>query len=216
MFGLDVAVHIWPMVGVLVASGSAVQADPVTHDGWTFSDTVDIVYNDIGQSVTAGQHRLHFTGEEHLSFSVDLDALVLESWNAGIQSVDVIHAGRPIAWLHDTFAPNIASDLAGAGLQVAIWELLVDYDGTFDLNSGNFRVSNWGPIALVASSYLESFGVFALHQDPQSYVTNSYLLFSDPSPQSQHMIVPEPPLALPFAVLVIWLIARRLYVAHHK
>ena len=178
-----------------------------------FSETVDIHYNGVDYSMAAGQHHLSLTGEEHLSFSVDLDAQVLETWDADVRSVDVIHAGRPIAWLHDTFAPNIASDLEGAALQVAIWELLVDYDGTFDLSSGNFRISDWESIALVASSYLESFGMYAFYHDPESYITSSYIFYSDASPRSQHMIVPEPSAMLPLSVFAICLISKRRRVA---
>jgi len=52
-------------------------------------------------------------------------------------------AGGRVAWLLNTYASTITSNAAAAGLQMAIWEVLYDPEGSYDLTDGSFQWINW-------------------------------------------------------------------------
>ena len=59
--------------------------------------------------------------------------------NGGGSTVSTDHAGR-IAYLFNHYGNSSLTNVQGAGLQLAIWELLYDGGDTADFNSGNFQV----------------------------------------------------------------------------
>ena len=82
------------------------------------------------------------------------------------------------------------SPAEAAGLQVAIWELLVDFGSVIDLTSGDFEIRSPGAVETAAQGYLS-----ALPADLSGYTTTSFIVASDngrTARSSQHMIVPEP------------------------
>lgn len=65
--------------------------------------------------------------------------------------------GGKIAWLLNTYAFGVDSNAKGAGLQLAIWEVL--YDTQYDLSDGTFKVlSNNIEAITQAGNYLGSIG----------------------------------------------------------
>lgn len=146
------------------------------------------------------------------AFCVDLDNDALSQWTATKQPTSIINNWAPpgaaikIAFLFDTFAASANTNTKAAALQAAIWELLDDAGGVLDIRAGDFRLvgnnSTTNAVANQATTYLG-----ALPADLSGYVPSSYVIYSDPAPRSQHMIVPEPgslvllALAIPAAML---------------
>ena len=65
--------------------------------------------------------------------------------------------GLQAAWLIDNFYDNATSHAQLAALQIAIWEVVVDTDGNYDVSGGNFKIWGGSQDALsYAGSYLES------------------------------------------------------------
>ncbi len=75
-------------------------------------------------------------------------------------SPDMVPGGMEAAWLAanaDTYLSGQESDsLKTAALQLAIWEVIVEKDGVFDLNSGNFQVLNGRGALDLSANYLEA------------------------------------------------------------
>jgi hypothetical protein len=98
--------------------------------------------------------------KEVYTYCVDLlnDAQYTQTVSIGgtddLQTVST-NGGQKAAWLFNTFAAGIHNtpnaSYLGAGLQLAIWEVL--YDNTFSTGGGNFKVTWASTGALNAAAY---------------------------------------------------------------
>ncbi|HVT14174.1 MAG TPA: PEP-CTERM sorting domain-containing protein [Fimbriimonadaceae bacterium] len=73
-----------------------------------------------------------------------------------VNMVTLPDAGLPnsgrIAYMYQTFAPTVTNQDQGAGLQLAIWDVLVD--GGDGLTNGNFKASSVTTTMTAAANYL--------------------------------------------------------------
>jgi hypothetical protein len=194
------------------------RADTLAFDGVGKGVTgISISGNIGGQNVSygdvfAGELDWSWLGTPPAGFSssiytycVDILNDVTDQENMTVSTTDLLSqpgvpdAGAKAAWLFNTFAPginsapsNAATNIAAAGLQVAIWEAL--YDTTADLSGGNvtfgFSGITGGLVQLAATSFLTQ-----LYSGPSGYLTSS-ATWLDSKPnwigQDQITTVPEP------------------------
>jgi hypothetical protein len=64
-------------------------------------------------------------------------------------------SGALVAWLLNRYAPGVNTGYAGAGLQIAIWEVL--HDTTFDLTTGIF-IADASVLRLTNQDIIDAFG----------------------------------------------------------
>ena len=137
----------------LLAVPSLARADSFSaaFAGTGFGQTVTVT----GGSVWAGQ--LRGTGpagqfDDFISFCVDIHNYLEPTQTFKVKSTnDLTPDGGQIAWLVNTFFWSIGSNAAGAGLQLAIWNVLYDNDWTLD--GGAFSASSSAP-RTAASEFL--------------------------------------------------------------
>lgn len=105
-----------------------------------------------------GQPANWFTG-----FCVDIYQNIWGGANGSVSMIPVskVHGGLQAAWLYNRYLDNAVAAAAHndfaplGGLQVAIWETVVDDYTNFNLNTGNFSVSGLNQVALTdANTYL--------------------------------------------------------------
>ncbi len=67
-------------------------------------------------------------------------------------------SGSKIAWLLNTYAASVHSNVAGAALQIALWEVEYDTTAGYNLSTGDFKVSGDSSVISLAQSYLTALG----------------------------------------------------------
>jgi hypothetical protein len=146
---------------LLALAASDASAANLTVNGWTLGETVDVVAGGHTGSVATAQLDLTVGGASGFSYCVDLAQSIGPGTSSGWDlrapalSDSVIRA----AWLVDTFQPGLdsmvhpASDdyafgvthaTAIAALQVAVWEVMAESPGNYDLYSGAFALADGG------------------------------------------------------------------------
>jgi len=80
-----------------------------------------------GRTVYAGQMRYRYRGDDFVSYCVDIDSWAGSSPVSEL-NVDQLNRGDEIAYLFLNEAEAVSDDLAGAALQVAMWELLYEHE----------------------------------------------------------------------------------------
>ncbi|PID55751.1 hypothetical protein CSB45_14545 [candidate division KSB3 bacterium] len=88
--------------------------------------------------------------------------------------------GLQAAWLMDNFYHSTMSKAQFAALQIAIWEVITDSSGDYDLSSGDFKI--WGgeqKILDIAYSYLLS----VPKRFDTEYLNHYYWMMDHPSKQ---------------------------------
>jgi len=190
------------LAGMVMASSA--QAMDITFHGLIHEKTVNLTHNGSTMSVRAGDFLIEFDGQQHVAYCVDLDHVIKNAWTASTAPVTVLNGGLAIAWLYDTYAHTITTDVEAAGLQVAIWEILDDFGGALDAASGSFVLNSPTAVRNAAQGYLNSLPV-----DLSNYTTSSYILMSGNSPRSQNLIVPEPGTLALLGLSVVPVITRR-------
>lgn len=191
----------------IMAVSTQAWADPVTYLGTGLAQNVTIRHDGTDMSVRTGEILIQFQGSQETAYCVDLDHWILGQWEADIAPVTSVNGGLRIAYLYDHFASSVTTSVQGAGLQIAIWELLDDFGGTLDLGAGRFRFTGSSTVSNQALAYLA-----ALPGDLSGYTTPSFILATESGrcPRSQNLIVPEPAsLVLCSLLLPVWLINRR-------
>ncbi len=162
-------------------------AGNVTYNGLGFKKNVKIQHYGSQMNVAAGQILLTYEGKDYEAFCVDMDHVIKNSWTGSFEPISFLTNGLAAAYLYDTYAADVSSDLEGAALQVAIWEVIDDFGGTLDVTSGNFQLLNRSDVGNLAQSMLD-----AMPQSLNNYSTNAWIIESGEAPRSQHQIVPEP------------------------
>lgn len=168
-------------------AGLEANAGNVTYNGLGFKKNVTIKHYGNQMNVAAGQILLTFEGTDYEGFCVDMDHYIKNNWTGTAVDASFITYGLAAAYLYDTYAGSVSSNLEGAALQVAIWEVIDDFGGSLDVTAGNFQLVNSSDVAGLAQTMLD-----AMPQDLSNYTTNSWVIKSGECPRSQHQIVPEP------------------------
>lgn len=132
------------------------------------------VRGDGGQFMNDGQWSMAFCiepGQEApLGGELRVQAISPEEQAGGLQA----------AWLMDNFYNAANSKVQLAALQIAVWEVITDTHGNYDLSAGDFKIWGGSQQALdIAYGYLVS---VPTHFDVE-YLNNKYLIATHPSEQ---------------------------------
>jgi len=129
------------LVAVAVAASGAA-ADVITYKGMGLNSTVKIDADGAlvdGMTIYAGQIQIAYQGVDYDAYCVDINHYVgngdVTEWSVGL-----LNRGDQVAWLLETYADTVATGNQAAGLQSAIWELVNEASGPFDLSKGDFRI----------------------------------------------------------------------------
>lgn len=106
-------------------------------------DTVHVNYNGNNHDYYAGPQSGHLgAGPDFRMFCVDLDHTVSPGSDYPVNPTFIPTMGNAgmslAAKLYNSFAGGISNNEEGAGLQMAIWEAVVD-NGVVDFGNGNFK-----------------------------------------------------------------------------
>lgn len=165
---------------------SAAEATLIDYNGMGFKSSINYKLDGNSKTANAGQLLIDFDGRDEIAYCVDLRHGIKSEWHATFKDVSYINGGKAAAFLFDTFAAAVDSNLKAAALQVAIWEVVEDYS-SINLGSGSFKLLTTGSIATLAQSYLS-----VIPANLSNYDTDAYIIKSGSYPRSQHLIVPEP------------------------
>jgi hypothetical protein len=159
---------ILALIALAAAASTNAFAASLTVNGWTLGENVTIAAGADTGTVNTAQLNLSYGGVSGYSYCVDLAQTIGPGTTAGWSALspssnaDIIRA----AWLVDTFQPEFPSLLHPAGgaysfavtkqteiaaLQVAIWEVMSDSPGNYDIFSGSFALASGGVSAGVAN-----------------------------------------------------------------
>jgi hypothetical protein len=162
----------------------------IEYTGPGMHDVVRINYLGKDMRLPTGINNLLVNDVPFESYCVDLDHFISETpWMASLEPVSILNGGEQAAWLWTNYGPGVNSDDSAAALQLALWEVVADWDGVPDLSEGNFRVYGSKGVVNEASAYLSSIpnvighvpGVSVLHsEDSQDFLvpeTATWLMF---------------------------------------
>jgi len=112
-----------------------------------------------GKLISGGSNAAGGDGDWFAAFCVDIYQSISNGSNGAVSIVPVssVHGGLQAAWLYEHYAANAlaAKDTATlGGLQVAIWETVVDDYTNYNLGSGNFYVSGLNTAAMTKANTL--------------------------------------------------------------
>lgn len=122
-----------------------------------WSSSAKITYGSTSQDVRAGLFRLNDTtnGKDILAFCVDVFNLVSlpNSYETG--NIFGATVTENVKKLFSTAYANVTSAATAAGFQMALWELVTENTGTFDLSTGYFSATSQNASSIsAANSYL--------------------------------------------------------------
>jgi hypothetical protein len=130
-------------------------ADQLTYQDWGLGDRwVYINYG--GSALTdnplfAGQLLVTMNGQSLDVYCLSVLDAIHSSTTVTVDSLDALSnlpntvagSGAKVAWLLNTYAPDVDTNTKAAALQMSIWEAL--YDSTYDLSQGQFSIMNNPP-----------------------------------------------------------------------
>jgi hypothetical protein len=162
----------------------------------------------------AGVYNLTVNGQPTPSFCIDLQD---ESQTAPETYQEVALADAPqfsagpmgatkaadLTQLLSKYWTNSLSADQAAGLQLAVWEIVDEKSGTYDIATGNFEAAGNGAASIWAEDYLSNFNTGSL---------GSYVAVSSPIYQDYAIQIPAPGAILLGSIgvgLVGWLRRRR-------
>ncbi|MFI5317004.1 MAG: hypothetical protein ACHQ6T_14990 [Myxococcota bacterium] len=142
------------------AAGDA-SAASLTVSGWTLGESVNVVSASENGWVNTAQLDLTVAGNSGYSYCVDLAQSIGPGTSGGwsLNSPELSNQVIRAAWLVDTFEPQIGSmvhplsdsvsfgvtrQTAIAALQVAVWEVMAETPGNYNLYSGSFAIAAGG------------------------------------------------------------------------
>jgi hypothetical protein len=143
-----------------LAAGDASAAN-LTVNGWTLGESVDVVSGGHSEHVATAQLDLTVGGMSGFSYCVDLAQSIGPGTSSGwsLLSPELSDSVIRAAWLVDTFQPGLDSMVHPANedysfgvtrattiaaLQVAVWEVMAESPGNYDLYGGAFSIANGG------------------------------------------------------------------------
>jgi hypothetical protein len=140
---------------VTLISVERANAYTLTYNGAGMGQGVSISFGTNNYNGYAGQLNFTFTGGAGTpsGYPSSFTAYCVELENGLVSPMDVLlrssseltkngitpNSGNQVAWLYNTFASSVNTNLKGAALQVAIWEVL--YDSSYNLGSGYFKLN---------------------------------------------------------------------------
>jgi hypothetical protein len=109
-----------------------------------------------GKTVHAGQMLISYQDNDYIAWCVDLDAYAGTADVTEISYLSLPNASA-VAYLYDMYADGTTTSLESAALAVSLWEVLAEPPGgPFNVNSGNFRISQNAAVAARAAVMLAS------------------------------------------------------------
>jgi len=146
---------------LLAAAAGDASAASLTVNGWTLGENVTVVSGGVTETVATAQLDLTVAGASGFSYCVDLAQSIGPGTSSGwdLLSPGLSDSVTRAAWLVDTFQPALGSMVHPAGedfsfgvtrataiaaLQVAVWEVMSDSPGNYDLGSGAFAIGAGG------------------------------------------------------------------------
>ncbi|HXZ86727.1 MAG TPA: hypothetical protein VEI82_14690 [Myxococcota bacterium] len=133
-------------------------AASLSVNGWTLGEQVTIAAGADTGTVNTAQLDLTLNGVSGFGYCVDLAQSIGPGTTSGWQALSPDSIVRA-AWLVDTFQPQLGSMIHPAGgeysfgvsrqtaiaaLQVAVWEVMSDSPGSYDVYSGSFALASGG------------------------------------------------------------------------
>jgi hypothetical protein len=181
----------------LLLSPSA-RADVMTYCGEGLCDDVQIRspgHMADGLTTLAGQMMLSYKGAEYAGWCVDIDQYAGTS-SVTEESYTVLANHNALAYLMDTYADSLASDLDAAALAACIWEVVNEPEGgAFNINGGHFSIRNNSAVTSRAAAWLAS--IPAGYSSQTNYIilhstTAQDMLIEGPGIGGAHVDTPEP------------------------
>ncbi len=105
--------------------------------------------------VKAGQLRVQWEGEDYLGYCVDINQWVGTTEVTPV-SYDTLAGGEFAAYLFETYSMQASDRTTAAALGVAIWEVVNETSGTYDVDDGYFRISRNARVSSAANAMLAS------------------------------------------------------------
>ena len=147
--------------GLIGLAATDADAASMTVNGWTLGERVDVQSATRAGWVNTAELDIIYAGQSGFSYCVDLaqniGAGTSSGWDTRSAEMDpgVLRAAWLIEYARPLFDAILAPDgeaqawgvtrgTAIAGLQVAIWEVLGDAPGHYDLHSGGFSIRTGG------------------------------------------------------------------------
>jgi hypothetical protein len=176
---LSIALTILP----LLLAASAAPADIMTYVGLDQVSVVNFHGSGLladGLSVYAGTYHVSYEGVQYDAFCVDADHFD-GSGPVSERSVTTLHNGQKIAYIYETYVPQIHNAVDAAAVGVAIWELLYEtQDSTYSAGSGRFYITGNDAVRNAANAVLQNL--------PETYQPTSTLTVLD-SANCQDMLI---------------------------
>lgn len=170
----------------LAAIAAPALANPISFNGVGLYETVSYKLDGESKSTKAGQLLIEFNNQDLIAYCVDLRHTIKSDWNVDVKPANFFSGGKAAAFLYDTFASTVTNSVQAAALQVAIWEVIEDWNW-INLFGGDFKFTNATNVTQQAQVYLN-----ALPGNLSNYSPTAFILESGNYPRSQHLIVPEP------------------------
>lgn len=127
-------------LAVTAAAACPAGADYMEYDGLGRKQAVRVTVEGTGvdyDNVYAGELRVSYLGQDYRAYCVDIFQHVGSDEVSELSILDLDN-GRSVAWLFDTYASQVDSDLEAAALGLSIWEVLYEDEGAWDLTTGGF------------------------------------------------------------------------------
>lgn len=104
-------------------------------------------------TVYAGQERVNYNGVDYLGYCVDLNHYAATADVTAIPVTALPH-GQQVAYLFNTYAPEVTTPRQASALAVAVWELVSESSPDLNALTGSFNVSSNPDIAAAANLLL--------------------------------------------------------------
>jgi hypothetical protein len=147
------------LVLALTTSSALAQSGTLKLDGMVKGEyeTMNISFDGHRESVYVGPMVMQLGNGPHFgAYCVDLgdSNSIGDSYGVTGQNIDTLHNGAWAAELFNKFAGTVKTAKQGAGLQLAIWDVLEDNGKGF--SSGAFQVRGYADLIAQATEYLRS------------------------------------------------------------
>jgi len=146
-------------LGLVVLATPSASAATMTVKSWTLGERVNVRSATRNGWVNTAELDVNYDGRDGYSYCVDLGQNISGGTSTGWDTLAADSSDRVVraAWLVETFRPGFDAMLAPgsdaramggaskrtliAALQVAVWEVMGDAPGSYDLYAGGFRLA---------------------------------------------------------------------------
>ena len=201
------ALYVLFSVFALAASGAS--GATLTVTGYTLGDYVNVVSPGHTGTVATAELNLGFGGTTGYSYCVDLAQSITVGTTTGWDALSAESSSQLIraAYLVDTFHPQLDSLMSTFGvtkqttiaaLQVAVWEVMGEAPGDYDLGSGSFSITKASASLLslsnlmlgsLANANLTSFDSDAIWLQSRTYQDQMFYPRVNPIPEPGTMLL---------------------------